>query len=59
MDLKRLTRGPAIWVIAAVVILLLSARAFAPNQFKQIDTSEALKLIKSGQVESAKIVDRD
>jgi cell division protease FtsH len=59
MDLKRLTRGPAIWVIAAVVILLLSARAFAPNQFKQIDTSEAIKLINAGQVESAKIVDRD
>jgi cell division protease FtsH len=59
MDLKRLTRGPAIWVIAAVVILLLSARAFAPNQFKQIDTSEAIRLINAGQVESAKIVDRD
>jgi cell division protease FtsH len=59
MDLKRLTRGPAIWVIAAVVILLLSARAFAPNQFKQIDTSRAIDLINSGQVDSAKIVDRD
>src|SRR4051794_10880990 len=59
MDVKRLTRGPTIWVIVAVVLLIIGARVFAPNQFKKVDTYQALNLIKSGSVESAKIVDRD
>jgi cell division protease FtsH len=59
MDVKRLTRGPAIWVIVFVVLLLLAARVFQPNQFKQIDTYKAIDLIESSQVQSAKIVDRD
>src|SRR3712207_1816113 len=59
MDLKRLTRGPAIWVIAAVVILLIGARAFAPNPYKQIDTYQAIQLIQEKKVDSAKLIDRD
>ena len=57
MDVKRLTRGPVIWVIAAVVILLVGARVFAPNQFRQIDTYRAIELIQQDRVQSAKIID--
>lgn len=59
MDVKRLTRGPAIWVIVFVVLLIIGARVFAPNQYKKVDTYQALNLIKSDSVVSAKIVDRD
>jgi cell division protease FtsH len=59
MDVKRLTRGPAIWVIVFVIILLVGAQMFAPNQFKEIDTYRAVQLIESKDVRSAKIVDRD
>lgn len=59
MDVKRLTRGPAIWVIVFVVLLLVGARVFAPNQYRQVDTSEAIQLIENGDVKSAKIIDRD
>jgi cell division protease FtsH len=59
MDVKRLTRGPAIWVIVFVVLIIIGARAFAPNQYKKIDTYQALNLIRSGDVAQAKIVDRD
>src|SRR6187549_1935596 len=59
MDVKRLTRGPAIWVIVFVVLLIVGARVLSPNQVKKIDTYEALNLIKSDSVVSAKIVDRD
>jgi len=59
MDVKRLTRGPAIWVIAAVVILLIGARVFAPNQYKEISTYRAIELIQQDKVDSAKLVDRD
>ena len=59
MDVKRLTRGPAIWVIAAVLILLVGARVFVPSQYKKIDTYQAIQLIQEDKVASAKIVDGD
>src|SRR5690349_21228389 len=59
MDLKRLTRGPTIWVIVLVILLSIGARVFAPNQYKKIDTSRALTLISSGAVTQAKMIDRD
>ena len=49
MDLKRVSRGPAIWVIAAVLILLVGARVFVPNQYKKIDTYRAIQLIEQNQ----------
>src|SRR5450755_3580923 len=59
MDLKRLTRGPVIWVIAALLVVIVGARVLSPNQFASIDTSEAISLIKSGQVASATLVNGD
>jgi cell division protease FtsH len=59
MDVKRLTRGPAIWVIAAVLILLVGARVFVPSQYKKIDTYQAISLIQERKVASAKIIDGD
>ena len=59
MDVKRLTRGPAIWVIVFVVLLIIGARVFAPNQFKKVDTYQAINLIEQSKVESAKLVDGD
>ena len=57
MNLKRITRGPVIWVLIGLVVLLFAARALTPNQFTAIDTSKAIDLIKSGQVQSAEVVD--
>jgi cell division protease FtsH len=59
MDLKRLTRGPVIWVIAALLVVIVGARVLSPNRFEPIDTSEAISLIKSGQVTSATLVNGD
>jgi cell division protease FtsH len=59
MDLKRLTRGPVIWVIAAVLVVFLGARLLSTNRFEQIDTSQAIDLIKSHKVESAVMVNGD
>ena len=50
MDVKRLPRGPAIWVVVFVVLLLVGARVFAPNQYRQVDTSQAVTLIENGNV---------
>ncbi|GAB6901099.1 ATP-dependent zinc metalloprotease FtsH [Kineosporia succinea] len=59
MDVKRLTRGPAIWVIVFVVLLIIGARVFAPNQYAKIDTFRAIELIEQGKVESATLIDGD
>ncbi|GLY27543.1 ATP-dependent zinc metalloprotease FtsH [Kineosporia sp. NBRC 101731] len=59
MDVKRLTRGPAIWVIVFVVLLIIGARVFAPNQVSKIDTYQAIDLIEQNKVESATLIDGD
>src|SRR5690349_4314505 len=59
MDLKRLTRGPVIWVIAAVFVVFLGSRLLSSNRFEQIDTSQAISQIKAGNVTSATMVNGD
>ncbi|MFI7587913.1 ATP-dependent zinc metalloprotease FtsH [Spongisporangium articulatum] len=59
MDVKRLTRGPIVWVVLLVVLLLVFAKMLDSNEYKKIDTSAALSLIETNQVKSATIVDRD
>src|SRR4051794_13210147 len=59
MDLKRLTRGPVIWVIAALLIVIVGARLFSTNRFEPVDTSVAVNLINTGQVKSATLVNGD
>jgi cell division protease FtsH len=56
MDLKRLTRGPVIWLIAAVLVVFIGARLFSPNRFQPIDTSEAIVLITDKKVASATMI---
>jgi cell division protease FtsH len=56
MDLKRLTRGPLIWVIAAMAVVFIGLRIFAPGQYRTIDTSTALQLIRDGQVSKAVMI---
>ncbi len=57
MDLKRLTRGPVIWVIIGIIVLMIGARALTPPQYAPIDTSQAVELITSGQVKHAEVID--
>ena len=59
MDLKRLTRGPVIWVIIGLIVLMFGARALTPNQFSQVSTSTAVRLITEGKVKSATLVGGD
>jgi len=59
MDLKRLTRGPVILVIAVAFVVFLGARLLSADRFEQIDTSQAITQIKSGNVLSATMVNGD
>ena len=57
MNLKRLTRGPAIWIVLAVAILWIGASTLLTPSVQKIDTSAGLQLLSQGKVEQAKIVD--
>ncbi len=58
MDAKRILRTPLVWImvlISALVFGMLFSDAGAPR----IDTSEAMKQITTGNVESAKLVNNE
>jgi len=57
MNVKRLTRGPLLWIVLAVAILWIAASTLFSPQVHRIDTSTGLELLDDGQVEQAEIVD--
>ncbi|MEU4545625.1 ATP-dependent zinc metalloprotease FtsH [Nonomuraea dietziae] len=60
MDLKRFTRGPLLWILGIVVLLLLVTTMWSgEGNFKTADTSMVLKQIRDGNVSNAKLVDKD
>ncbi len=59
MDIKRLLRGPVVWVIVALTVVFVGASLFNTNRYSKIDTSQALDLIQKDKVASATIIDRD
>ncbi|GAA2726330.1 ATP-dependent zinc metalloprotease FtsH [Cellulomonas aerilata] len=57
MNVKRLTRGPVIWIVLAVAILWIVASTMFSPRVQRIDTSTGLELLEQGKVEQAEIVD--
>ncbi len=60
MDLKRFTRGPLLWILGIVVLLLLVTTMFnSDGNFEKTDTSKIVSLIQQDKVENAKVIDKD
>lgn len=57
MNVKRLVRGPLLWIVLAVVLLWIGVSTLAQPSVKSIDTSDGLSLLRGDTVESAKITD--
>ncbi|MBO3085049.1 ATP-dependent zinc metalloprotease FtsH [Cellulomonas fengjieae] len=57
MNVKRLARGPILWVVIAVILLYIGASTLAAPKISKIDTSVGLSLITEGKVEQAKITE--
>ncbi|NMR20356.1 ATP-dependent zinc metalloprotease FtsH [Cellulomonas fimi] len=57
MKLKRLTRGPILWVALAVAIMWIGASTLMTPAVQRIDTSAGLELLAGDTVEQAEIVD--
>ncbi len=57
MDIKRILRGPILYIILAIAAVWIGTSLLTGSGFKQITTQEGLSLLKGNSVASAKIVD--
>ncbi|MCW1249242.1 ATP-dependent zinc metalloprotease FtsH [Acaricomes phytoseiuli] len=55
MDIKKIFRGPVVWIGLVVVLILLGVSLFPMGGAARIDTSEGMSLIAGDRVESAKV----
>ena len=56
MDVKRIFRGPAIWVVLAVLAVLAVMNIVSSGSgAKSVDTSQIISAINGGQVKSAQV----
>ncbi|GAB3599174.1 ATP-dependent zinc metalloprotease FtsH [Kineococcus gypseus] len=58
-NLKRVVRGPWLWIVVAVAVVAIGASFFASSGTTEVPTTRALELIRSGEVESATLTDRN
>jgi len=60
MDVKRIFRGPWVWIVVAVVGVLVALQFLAPNGgYDEVDTSEMISNIKDGSVKEITFIDGD
>ncbi len=57
MNFKRFARGPILWVVLAIVLILLAFSTLRVPSTQTIDTSDGLALLKGGTVDQVKITD--
>src|SRR5665811_46994 len=60
MNVKRIFRGPWLWIVVAVVGVLIALQYLAPNGgYDEIDTSQMVTRLEDGSVKSVLFVDGD
>ncbi|GAB3807137.1 ATP-dependent zinc metalloprotease FtsH [Humibacter antri] len=59
MNLKKIFRGPILWIVLAVVIVWIGSSLITMNGYKSVTTEHGLQLLKDGKVSEATIVDTD
>jgi len=60
MDVKRIFRGPWLWIVLAVVGVLVVLQYIAPNGgYDEVDTSKMQTYIADGSVKTVEFTDRD
>ena len=57
MDLKKLFRGPIVYILIAIVVVWIGSSLLMQSGFRQITTQQGLGFLADDKVASAKIVD--
>jgi cell division protease FtsH len=59
MNLKKIFRGPILWIVLAVVIVWIGSSLITMSGYKEITTEHGLQLLSDGKATEATIVDND
>ena len=59
MDLKRIFRGPLVYIVIAIVVVWVGSSLLTGTGFRSVTTEQGLKYLSDGQVKTAKVVDTD
>ena len=60
MDVRRLVRGPILWIVFAVALVMVGSSLLSGmGAPEQVDTSQAVSDIRANKVDTATITDRD
>src|ERR1700712_5365665 len=59
MDLKRIFRGPLVYIVIAIVVVWVGSSLLNGTGFRSVSTEQGLKYLSDGDVKTAKIVDTD
>ncbi|MFM8352339.1 MAG: ATP-dependent metallopeptidase FtsH/Yme1/Tma family protein, partial [Actinomycetales bacterium] len=60
MDIRRLIRGPILWIVFAVALVMVGSSLLSGmGAPEQVDTSQAVSDIRGNRVDTATITDRD
>jgi len=57
MNVKKLLRGPLLYIILAIVAVWIGSSLITMSGFREIPTAQGLQFLKDGKVSEAKIVD--
>ncbi len=59
MDLKRIFRGPLVYIVIAIVVVWVGSSLLTGTGFRSVSTEQGLKYLNDGAVDTAKVVDTD
>ncbi|MDM4761651.1 ATP-dependent zinc metalloprotease FtsH [Galbitalea sp. SE-J8] len=59
MDLKRIFRGPVIYIVIAIVAVVIGSSLLSGTGTKEVSVKKGLELLQDDKVSSAKIIDGD
>ena len=57
MNIKKILRGPIIYILLAIVAVWIGSSLITASGFREVSTQEGLELLNDGKVASVKIVD--
>ena len=57
MNMKKILRGPIIYILLAIVAVWIGSSLITASGFREVSTQEGLELLSDGKVSAAKIVD--
>ncbi|MGI4894929.1 MAG: ATP-dependent zinc metalloprotease FtsH [Janthinobacterium lividum] len=56
-QVKRIVRGPWLWIVVAIAVVAIGASFFASSGTAEVSTSKALSLVQEGKVAKATVTD--